>query len=88
MAIIKFIKNEADVDVSYWNIDYFEVVKGEKLSIRLNGYTNKQARDNGALAVEQKKVVLETTKEEVLSYGSIYSMIKNKKEFIDAVDDI
>lgn len=88
MAIIKQLYNKANINVSYWNIAYIEIINGKETRVRLNGYLNKESRNNGAERVEEKHLSFETTKEDKFNFNEIYKLIKTAPEFEDAQDDI
>ena len=87
MAIIKQIKNKSNVNVSYWNIAYFEIVNGERVSVKLNGYLDYESREHGAEPVDEIIVQYETTKEGKFNYGQIYKEIKKMEKFDGAEDN-
>ena len=87
MALLKTVKNKSNVEVGYWNIYYFEVVDGSRVSVRLNGYLNKKARNAEAEPVCEERVSYETSKDGKFSYRELYKQIKLMDEFRGAIDD-
>jgi hypothetical protein len=87
MALLKSVKTEYGIDATYWNIySINEDFKNKLLEVAINGYVNKEVRDENHNPVAWQN--LQFTGDEYIKDATreaIYLALK-AKDFSDAVD--
>jgi endonuclease III len=87
MALLKAVKTNFGIDVTYWNIySINEEYKNKSIEVILAGYISKQTRDAELAPVTSKTINL--IKEEYIADATreaVYLALK-AKDFSDAVD--
>ncbi|MBI5954458.1 MAG: hypothetical protein HY865_22605 [Chloroflexi bacterium] len=93
MALLKTIKNIYGSDTSYWKIVATDINWHEKTAhITMSGWIDKEARDNGSAAIDQKTFDLIDTdfpfvgKEPQNEREIVYGQLKITDEFIGSKD--
>lgn len=86
MAFDKTIESQYNVDVTYWNIaGIHQDFLGQIITIRMNGYVDKESRNSGASPISSLDIVLQTYAPD-LTRADYYAIMKKYDQFQGATE--